>query len=146
MTKQEVDTLRIGSGSFNRTFAVNASIKSDVLMHHFIWNRDEVVAVMGPEIKSFTVVRNPYDMFESYYSFVNLENLFGIKIKAFVQLLRENDPMTWRNLNNHSVKENIRIGVYETGISRSLGMPIEIIQDDVAIDKYTVGTRIIWTP
>jgi len=45
--------------------------------------------------------------------------------------------MNWRNSNtNHSIRENIGIGVYDYSIFKSLGIPIEFIQDDVAIDNY----------
>lgn len=121
------------TGPFNRSFVVDPSIKGDVMMNHFIWNKDEIVALMGTNVTALTILRNPIDAFESFYSFVNLQEELGMNMTQFIQLLRENDPKTWRNTSN---AHKIMRGVYNYSTSHSLGMSYESIQNDAAIDKY----------
>lgn len=124
------------TGPFNRTFAIDTSTKGDVLMNHFIWNKDEVESLMGSNVAAFTILRNPITIFESFYSFVHLTEEFGMDAKKFIQLLRENDPKTWRNTSTADSVHKIMRGVYNYSISHSLGLPYDSIQDDVAIEKY----------
>jgi len=114
------------------------SVKGDLLYDHIIWNRDEVVAQMGPNVTAFTILRNPYSIFESYYSFANLVEVLKMDYKRFIQVLRENDPINWRKNTSSDSFGLIMSGVYAPSIAYSLGMPIEYMQDDVEIDKYIV--------
>ena len=132
MIEQFVDNQKLRTGPFNRTFLVDSSVKGDLLYDHFIWNREEVVAQMGPNVTSFTILRNPYDMFESYYSYANLTIHLQMDYKRFIQLLRENDPSS-----NSSIGQ-IMLGIYPISTAYSFGLPIESMQDDVEIDNYIV--------
>ncbi len=124
------------TGPFNRSFVVNPSIKGDFMMQHFIWNKDEIVALMGSNVAALTILRNPINAFESFYSFVNLQEEFGMNITKFIQFLRENDPKTWRDTSTADSAHKIMRGVYNYSISHSLGMSYESILDDAAIDKH----------
>ena len=72
LTKQEVEPEKIRQGPFNRTYVTNPSVKGDFIFDHIIWNRDEIVAQLGPDIIAFTVIRDPYSLFESYFSYKNM--------------------------------------------------------------------------
>ena len=125
----------IRNGPFNRTYVVDSSINGDYMLDNIIWNRDEVVAQLGPSMTVFTILRNPYSLFESYFSYVNLEKEFGVDMKGFIQLLRQSDPM---NRNNSSVlsSQQIERALYDYGSAVNLGMPIALIQDDKAIENH----------
>jgi len=62
----------------------------DVFTLHNRWNYKEVVDLMGQSVLTFSIVRNPVDLFESLYSYMNLQNSYGVDLKGFVRLLREN--------------------------------------------------------
>ena len=104
----------IRNGPFNRTYVVDSSINGDYMLDNIIWNRDEVMAQLGPSMTVFTILRNPYSLFESYFSYVNLEKEFGVDMKRFIQLLRQSDPM---NRNNSSVlsSQQIERALYDYG-------------------------------
>lgn len=126
---------RIRSGPFNRTYhLVDPSLKGDLLYHHFIWNRDEIVAQLGPDVVAFTILRDPYDLFESYYSFTLLPQEFGVDLKGFIQLLRNSNPMNWKA--SAASEEQIWKALYKYGLAVSLGLPIASLQNDTAIGNH----------
>lgn len=45
---------------------------------------------MGQSVRTFSIVRKPVDLFESLYSYMALNGTFGVDLKGFVRLLREN--------------------------------------------------------
>lgn len=45
---------------------------------------------MGPSVRTFSIVRNPIDLFESLFSYLNLKILYGVELKGFVRILQEN--------------------------------------------------------
>ena len=126
---------KIRQGPFNRTYVINPSIKGDFIYDHIIWNRDEIEAQLGSNMVAFTVLRDPYSLFESYYSYINLEKELGVNLKGFIQLLRQSDP---NNLNTSSVLSDKQIAraLYSYGSAYNLGMPITSLHDDDAIDNH----------
>lgn len=62
----------------------------DVFTLHNRWNYAEVVKLMGQSVRTFSIVRKPVDLFESLYSYMALNGTFGVDLKGFVRLLREN--------------------------------------------------------
>ena len=105
------------------------------MFDHFIWNRNEVVAQLGPNVVAFTVLRDPYSIFESYYSYTNMNKNVGLDMKGFIEILRKNDPATW-NAKVTATSNQIRLGLYEHSLAFSLGMPYDSLQDDIAIDSH----------
>jgi len=105
------------------------------MFDHIIWNRDEVVAQLGPGVVAFTVIRDPYSIFESYYSYTNQEKDNGLDMKGFIDLLRKNDPMKW-NAKPSLTVDQIMLGLYGQSIAVNLGMPYDSLQDDKAIDNH----------
>ena len=125
----------IRQGPFNRTYVANPSVKGDFIFDHFIWNRDEIVAQLGPDITAFTVIRDPYSLFESYFSYKNVGKELGVDTKGFIQLLRQSDPTNWKNSSVLSY-EQIVTALYDYGSATNFGMPITSLQDDEAIDNH----------
>ena len=66
-----------------------ASLEMDVFTLHNRWNYQEVVALMGPSVRTFSIVRHPVDLFESLYSYTRLNVTYGVNLKEFVQILRD---------------------------------------------------------
>ena len=69
-------------------------LEMDVFTLHNRWNYVEVVGLMGRTVRTFTVVRQPVDLFESLYSYANLNKTFGLSLKEFVHTLR--NETAWR--------------------------------------------------
>jgi len=105
------------------------------MFDNIIWNRDEVVAQLGPDVVAFTVIRNPYSLFESYFSYRNKEKENGLDMKEFIQFLRKNDPMKW-NAEPSVTTDQIKLGLYGQSIAVNLGMSYDSLQDDKAIDNH----------
>lgn len=83
------------------------------------------------EVKAFTILRDPYGILESSYSYRNIQKHFGMDIKGFIQLLRQNDPSA-----TVSIDCQIGIGLYIHSLAFNLGMPMTFIQDEAAIELY----------
>ena len=92
---------------------------------------------LGPTAVAFTVLRDPFSIFESYYSYRNLEKELGVDLKGFIQLLRQSDPMNW-NASSVLSAHQITRAVYEFGLAFNLGMPYASLQDDKAIDNHII--------
>lgn len=54
---------------------------------HNRWNYKEVIRLMGNETKTFSVVRDPVDLFESMYGYMRMENTYHVGLRQFVQLV-----------------------------------------------------------
>ena len=77
---------------FNRNVTSDtpwAPLAMDVFTLHNRWNYQEVVALMGPSVRTFSIVRHPVDLFESLYSYTRLNTTYGVDMKGFVQILRQ---------------------------------------------------------
>jgi hypothetical protein len=44
---------------------------------------------MGPSVRTFSIVRHPVDLFESLYSYTRLNVTYGVNLKEFVHILRD---------------------------------------------------------
>ena len=44
---------------------------------------------MGPSVRTFSIVRHPVDLFESLYSYFQLNVTYGVNLKRFVRILRD---------------------------------------------------------
>lgn len=78
---------------FNRSIISGAAwdrLEMDVFTLHNRWNYAEVVNLMGPSVRTFSIVRHPVDLFESLYSYMDLKGFYGVDLKGFARLLREN--------------------------------------------------------
>jgi len=78
---------------FNRSILFDlpwGKLDMDVFTLHNRWNFPEVVNLMGPSVRTFSIVRNPVDLFESSYSYYHLYKCYGVNLKGFVNILREN--------------------------------------------------------
>lgn len=84
---------------FNRVTVTKGTpwskLEMDVFTLHNRWNYVEVVGLMGRTVRTFTVVRQPVDLFESLYSYANLNKTFGLSLKEFVSNLR--NETAWRS-------------------------------------------------
>ena len=65
-----------------------AQLEMDVFTLHSRWEYEEVLGLMGPSTITFSIVRQPIDLFESLYSFAQLDKTYGVDLKGFVGLLR----------------------------------------------------------
>ena len=66
---------------FNRNVTSDtpwAPLAMDVFTLHNRWNYQEVVALMGPSVRTFSIVRHPVDLFESLYSYTRLNATYGV--------------------------------------------------------------------
>lgn len=124
----------IRSGAFNRTaHLVNPSVKGDIMADQFVWNRDEVVAHMGSEVVSLTILRDPYESFESYYSHYNMTGYNNnTDIKTFIQLLHKSNPKDWGQ--GVVPADQIGMGFYHYGLALSFGLPVPSLNDEAAVD------------
>lgn len=79
---------------FNRSSVLNTpwgGLPVDIFTLHNRWNRDQVLALMGPTPPfAFSVVRDPVDQFESLYNYMSLNNTYKTDLQGFVRLLRTN--------------------------------------------------------
>ncbi|CAG0893595.1 unnamed protein product [Darwinula stevensoni] len=57
----------------------------DVFAHHTVWNRAGVSALMPPDTVYITILRDPVDVFESLYTYVNLEELYKRNLTELLQ-------------------------------------------------------------
>ena len=73
-----------------------AKLEMDVFTLHNRWNYDQVLSLMGRTVRTFSVVRQPVDLFESLYSYANLNKTFGLNLKDFVHYLRNNESI-WKH-------------------------------------------------
>ena len=77
---------------FNRKIVTKgtpwAKLEMDVFTLHNRWNHKEVMELMGSTARTFSVVRQPVDLFESLYSYFNLNDTFELNLKEFVHYLR----------------------------------------------------------
>ncbi len=69
---------------------------------HNRWNYLEVRRLMGTDTTTFSIVRNPVDLFESLYGYMRMSRRFGISIHRFIQLIgqKKQDKITNRRINN----------------------------------------------
>ena len=78
---------------FNRSVISDSpwgDLDMDVFTLHNRRNFPEILNLMGPSVRTFSIVRNPVDLFESLYSYFNLKHFYGVDLKGFVNILREN--------------------------------------------------------
>lgn len=64
---------------FNRSSVLNTpwgGLPVDIFTLHNRWNRDQVMALMGPSTFAFSVVRDPVDQFESLYNYMGLRSTY----------------------------------------------------------------------
>ena len=77
---------------FNRNVTSDtpwAALAMDVFTLHNRWNYEEVIGLMGPSVRTFSIVRQPVDLFESLYSYTRLNVTYGVDMKGFVGILRD---------------------------------------------------------
>ena len=75
---------------FNRSTVLSTKwgqLPVDVFTLHNRWNYEETMALMGPSMNAFTIVRNPVKQFESLYVYMGLDSLYGTDFKNFIQAL-----------------------------------------------------------
>ena len=78
---------------FNRSSVLGTKwgqLPVDVFTLHNRWNYEETMALMGPSVNTFTIVRNPVEHFESVYVYTGLEELYGVDLKNFTKGLQKN--------------------------------------------------------
>ena len=69
---------------------------------HNRWNYLEVKRLMGADTTTFSIVRNPVDLFESLYAYMRMSRRFGVSIHRFIELIgqKKHDKITNRRINN----------------------------------------------
>ena len=55
----------------------------DVFCLHTIWSRAEVAASLGPAAATFTIMRDPVELFESLWSYAGLGNYYNTDLETF---------------------------------------------------------------
>ena len=56
---------------------------------HSIWSRAEVAATLGPSATTFTILRDPVELFESLWSYVGLETFYKTDLETFALAPKE---------------------------------------------------------
>lgn len=81
---------------FNRSSVLNTpwgGLAVDIFTLHNRWNREQVMALMGPSTFAFSVVRDPVDQFESLYNYMGLSATYktvGFGARAHLNLANFN--------------------------------------------------------
>uniref|UniRef100_G3MR89 Galactose-3-O-sulfotransferase n=1 Tax=Amblyomma maculatum TaxID=34609 RepID=G3MR89_AMBMU len=117
---------------FNRTQAMG-SPPFDMLVHHIRFQEAEVRAVLKPDAVYVTIVREPAALFESLFSYYNLEEQIGVKLEQLSSAVK-----------NASLTEKIRgilPGPHRGGqginqMSFDLGFDIEQVDNMSAIQTF----------
>ena len=55
----------------------------DVFCLHTIWSRAEVAAILGPSATTFTIMRDPVELFESLWSYAGLGSYYNTDLETF---------------------------------------------------------------
>lgn len=67
-----------------------ANLEMHLLALHARWNHAGVMRLLGPESpRTFTILRDPVDLFESLYAYHRMNDTFGVDLKDFVQLIKD---------------------------------------------------------
>ena len=56
----------------------------NIVCLHCRWNQDYFARLLGPEAFFFTILRDPTEAFESYYSYANLEMETRMNLSTFI--------------------------------------------------------------
>jgi hypothetical protein len=59
----------------------------DIFTLHNRWNHDEVMGLMGQAVRTFSIVRQPLDLFESLFTYTGLQYTYGVNMTGLARLL-----------------------------------------------------------
>ena len=62
----------------------------DVFTLHSRWNYNEVIGLMGPSVRTFSILRQPVDLFLSLFSYSKLHYNYKTDLKGLIKLFLEN--------------------------------------------------------
>ena len=104
-----------------------AKLKFNIFTLHNRWNYPQVIKLLGSQTRTFTIIRDPVNVFESMYSYVHLEkggtSGYGYDIHMFVRELEKNK----KNVLLNKRKFENRFG--RNQISWDLGISPDIFDD-----------------
>lgn len=74
-------------------------MKFDVFSLHNRWNYGEVISLLGKETPTFTIIRDPVDVFVSlFYYYKGVQQLYNVTdLRQFVKLLRRGEQLNLLN-------------------------------------------------
>ena len=64
-----------------------AHLEMDVFAQHSRWNGAQVAELMGGRQPTFTIVRDPVQLFESLYSYMEMSETFKVDLKGFIAMI-----------------------------------------------------------
>ncbi|GAB6033611.1 hypothetical protein CHUAL_013674 [Chamberlinius hualienensis] len=68
-------------------------VEYNILTHHTRYNRNGMSLIMPVNTKYVTLLRNPVTLFESLYSYYNIENELNLTLDEFVETVDVNEDM-----------------------------------------------------
>ncbi|XP_046459091.1 galactose-3-O-sulfotransferase 2-like isoform X2 [Daphnia pulex] len=109
------------------------NVEFDIFSLHNRWNKKEVMTLLREEVPAFTIVRDPVQVFESMFHFLDpkLHKFYGVKdIHDMIRIIQSRSPVTHQAL---SRRMNGMIG--RNQMAWDMGLSPEIFDDDIAITE-----------
>ncbi|EFX73028.1 hypothetical protein DAPPUDRAFT_110202 [Daphnia pulex] len=109
------------------------NVEFDIFCLHNRWNKKEVMALLREEVPAFTIVRDPVQVFESMFHFLDpkLHKFYGVKdIHDMIRIIESRSPVTHQAL---SRRMDGMIG--RNQMAWDMGLSPEIFDDEIAITK-----------
>ncbi len=107
---------------FNRSELLKtpwAVLPMDMITEHIRWNYNEVMALLGPEAMTFTILRDPVDQFESFFSSIQLNFTYGVNLSDLISSIRNNSSAKYDVMRQEGYLGRNQMA-YDLGLSPSL--------------------------
>ena len=80
----------------------------DVFCLHTIWSKAEVAATLGPSAATFTIMRDPVELFESLWSYAGLGSYYNTDLETFALSPKEGllAQRAFRSVLQHFAEKN----------------------------------------
>ena len=104
----------------------------DIFAHHTIWNQEEVEKIMPNDTVYISILRNPVDLFESLYSYAELNRIYQVDLEEFALADKTSGPLSQR-ASKHLGQNQM---LFDFGLATSLLQNMTAIKEKIdEIDK-----------
>lgn len=93
-----------------------SKLPMNMMSIHMRWNYNEIIALLGPETKTFTIIRDPADQFESLFSFMELNTAYGKNLKDLISSISNNSSAKYDGIRKDGFLGRNQMA-YEMGLS-----------------------------